>query len=433
MTNTDGTSALAIDPGRASLFSKMAKVMSLVNRVPKNGMNAFHKYKYATTDDVADIIREAMAEANLALFVEMGEPKQEAIEDDSSGKTKRMIRTTIQFFFTFACGDSGATRTSPWTGQVDDNSDKAINKCATSAEKYFLMKTFIVSAGDEPDADADKHREEVGRRAAPPPIPPKYARECLEDPDCRRQFAAFRAKLNIADDKPYLAALGKQWEREPLERYSDYPGKFSELMSNMEAIHEALNTLIPTDAEMVELELIPAPAASITAAEAAEKLGNGGNRRIPDTPKPIHPPETPITIEEARKLVASVGNSEEPPPPDYNDDYLPHVSQVPNAGGIVTTRAVEYNGKQVYVRIPNTNNVIPCGDKAAFIGWLDKSEVGFAAMNEVATWKGDTTNPKKEFTLSSDINVRWELTNNAYVLVSIDVVSEPVPMGGQVL
>lgn len=275
-TATNGSSALAIDPGRASLFSKMAKVMSLVNRVPKNGTNSFHKYKYATTDDVADIIREAMAEANLALFVEMGEPKQEAIEDDSSGKTKRMIRTTIQFFFTFACGDSGATRTSPWTGQVDDNSDKAINKCATSAEKYFLMKTFIVSAGDEPDADADKHREEAPARRVTPEQgvrldSQKFVREYLQTSEGQRQFAAFRNALNITDDRPYLAALGKQLDREPLARYSDYPGKYSELFANMNAIHDQMNN--------------PEPATNITAADVKAHLAQD-KTPIGRTPEP---------------------------------------------------------------------------------------------------------------------------------------------------
>lgn len=164
---TDGTGALAIIPNNATLFGKMAQVMKLVSRVPKNGFNTFHKYKYAMADDVADCIRDAMGESNLALFVEMGEPNQETIEGDNN---KMMIRTTIRFIFTFACGDTGATMSKTWVGQVDDNSDKAISKCATAAEKYFLMKTFIVSAGDEPDADSDKHREEAGHKVEAPKV-----------------------------------------------------------------------------------------------------------------------------------------------------------------------------------------------------------------------------------------------------------------------
>jgi hypothetical protein len=164
--DTDGTSALAI-PAEARLYGKMAKVMGIVNRVPKSGTNTFHNYRYASADDVADTIRGAMSEVNLALIVRMGEVKQETVEYQSSSKTTRTMRTTINFNFIFACGDTGAVISAPWTSQVDDNSDKAINKCATSAEKYFLMKTFIVSAGDEPDADADKHTPEVPRKVTP--------------------------------------------------------------------------------------------------------------------------------------------------------------------------------------------------------------------------------------------------------------------------
>jgi ERF superfamily protein len=151
----------------ARLYGKMAKVMSLVNRVPKAGQNTFHNYRYASADDVADTIRGAMAETNIALIVQMGEVKQERIEYQSSNKTTSIMRTTVNFNFIFACGDTGAIVISPWTSQVDDNSDKAINKCATSAEKYFLMKTFIVSAGDEPDSDGDKHTESTPRKITP--------------------------------------------------------------------------------------------------------------------------------------------------------------------------------------------------------------------------------------------------------------------------
>lgn len=291
MEPVDGTGALAIIPNNATLYGKMAQVMKLVSRVPKNGTNKFHGYKYAMADDVADCIRDAMGESNLALFAEMGEPNQEVFEyEDSNGKKKQTIRTTIRFIFTFACGDTGATMSKSWVGQVDDNSDKAISKCATAAEKYFLMKTFIVSAGDEPDADSDKHREEAGRKVAPPantngnhtPEAPKTAGECLQDPDCRKRFAVLCKELRIEDDAPYLAGLGG------IERYGEYPGTYDAMVAAMRVIHAGL---------------LHTPDPEPTTEQVRQSLGNGGNRRIGEKPpESANGNGSPLGIGDARRI-----------------------------------------------------------------------------------------------------------------------------------
>jgi hypothetical protein len=239
---TNGTGALAL-PKEASLFGKMAKVMGIINRVPKSGFNSFHKYKYATTDDVADTIREAMAEANLALFADMGEVRQELYEyETDGGKKKNTIRTTIHFQFTFACGDTGATRSSPWIGQVDDNSDKAVSKCATAAEKYFLMKTFIVSAGDEPDSDADKHMEDNPRKVTPPP---QKLLEWHEKPDVIYEM------VNRAFKNEWVTANGAVG-REQLEtliapqKWSDFPDVKEAGQAIIEAAEKRSRALVAT-------------------------------------------------------------------------------------------------------------------------------------------------------------------------------------------
>lgn len=142
-----------INKDMATLYAKMARVMGKMTRVQKDGVNDFHHYKYATADDVADMIRAAMAEVNLAFFADMV-----SSETVPHGKG---TRTTSVFLFTFACGDTGATLTKQWIAIADDTGDKGVNKSATAAEKYFLMKTFIVSTGAERDADAEDDMEVV--------------------------------------------------------------------------------------------------------------------------------------------------------------------------------------------------------------------------------------------------------------------------------
>ncbi len=135
---------------RAALFSKIAAVMGELERIPKTGFNAHFKYHYSTDGDVNDAVRRAMANHNLALLVDMRNVKQEVF-----GKS---VKFTVEFEFTLACGDTGATWSNTWIGEALDGQDKGINKAATSAEKYFLMKTFVISTGDaKDDPDSQSH------------------------------------------------------------------------------------------------------------------------------------------------------------------------------------------------------------------------------------------------------------------------------------
>lgn len=179
---------------------------------------------------------------------------------------------------------------------------------------------------------------------------------------------------------------------------------------------------------VIELEALIAPN---TWADYADRASAATAIKRADEARKAQQAAPAVAIPTTADVLAIVGNAEEPPPPEYTDDYLPvqRGNPLADAGGIITTNKVEYNGKDVCVRLPN-NRVVPCGDKTAFIEWLDKSEVGFAAMNDVPNWKADAKNPKKEYTLSSDIHVRYEMAGSAYSLVSIEVVAEPVPMGG---
>lgn len=134
---------------KASLYAKMARVMSTMSRLPKDGTNTFFNYKFVEAGAVADAVRSALAEQNVAFFAELTGLKE------SDGVL------VARFNMTFADGDTGATATHQWFGEAQSRNkngsrdDKAINKAATAAQKYFLLKTFMISTGDEPDADQD--------------------------------------------------------------------------------------------------------------------------------------------------------------------------------------------------------------------------------------------------------------------------------------
>lgn len=190
---------IEINKDMATLYAKMARVMGKMTRVQKDGENTFHNYKYATADDVADMIRAAMAEEKIAFFAEMG--------DSDTIPHGKGTRTTTTFNFTFACGDTGATITKQWISIADDTGDKGVNKSATYAEKYFLMKTFIVSTGTEPDGDADDDIEVV-----------------FADKNKRGRFLAWAKKQCQYGEKEIVAALAAVVDDYPVKLVEHWRG-----------------------------------------------------------------------------------------------------------------------------------------------------------------------------------------------------------------
>lgn len=130
-----------------SIYSKVGKVMSQVSRVPKNGYNSFHKYNYATESDLTESIRPILLEAGLAFF-------SNVLEQDREGEF-----TKVKMEFTLADIETGEVLTSIYWGEGQDKGDKGLYKAYTGATKYFLMKTFLIPTGDDPEADntTDEH------------------------------------------------------------------------------------------------------------------------------------------------------------------------------------------------------------------------------------------------------------------------------------
>lgn len=133
------------------LFSKIARIMGAIETVPKDAKNDFHKYLYTSDASVYRAVREKMAAEGVAVFASMTGVEQFE-GTTSSGKFK--WHTVAHFEFTLADGESGETYTCRWSAEADDQEDKGINKCATAALKYWLLKTFIIPTGDDPDGES---------------------------------------------------------------------------------------------------------------------------------------------------------------------------------------------------------------------------------------------------------------------------------------
>lgn len=129
------------------LHAKLAEVYLAVQRVPKTGKHP-QGWSFATEGDIADMIRAELGARGIVCSPSILEHSEVVTGSTKSGAT--ITRHTVKVSFVVTDGDRYLEST--WYGQADDMSDKGLPKAITAARKTFLLSTFLVSTGDEPDA-----------------------------------------------------------------------------------------------------------------------------------------------------------------------------------------------------------------------------------------------------------------------------------------
>lgn len=138
------------------LYQKLVEIMEEIGRVEKRGFNSFHNYAYVKEDDLVEAVRGKLSERGILLL-----PTVESV-------TREGTLTTAMMSFTFVDSATGETQIAGWAGTGDDKGDKGLYKAYTGAEKYFLMKTFLIPTGDDPEGD-----EKTDKRVEKKPVTPK--------------------------------------------------------------------------------------------------------------------------------------------------------------------------------------------------------------------------------------------------------------------
>ncbi len=154
----------------SSIIKAVTTIMGEVGSVQKAGTNDFHRYKYATAADILHKLQPLMAREGLVVF--QTEQSRDLIADGS------VLSVTYEFTLAHRDGDvwptpiirTGMSAARNTKGGFDD---KALNKCQTSAHKYFHLTLFEIPTGDYDDADAEEDRNaptvaKNGRQPAKP-------------------------------------------------------------------------------------------------------------------------------------------------------------------------------------------------------------------------------------------------------------------------
>jgi hypothetical protein len=157
--------------------------MQAVKRIAKRGRNDFHKYDYATEADIAEVIRKELAARNVMLYPAVSSYVIHELPD-KAGKARDPL-TILSMAFEFRCGDTQESISKPWLGVGQDSGDKGCYKAMTGGEKYFLLKTFLIPTGDDPEREERQERQAQARpdkatKKARPSLPPESGAVYIE-------------------------------------------------------------------------------------------------------------------------------------------------------------------------------------------------------------------------------------------------------------
>ena len=131
-----------------SLANKILKIMDEVEYLQKDNVNSFHKYKYITEAKVSKVFRRQFLKHRI-VFVSSW--KIHSVEN---------VITNITGTCAMLCAVPGEKIEVPWSGQGADKGDKGLYKAITGGIKYFIMKTFLLPTGDDPEKWSPELEEE---------------------------------------------------------------------------------------------------------------------------------------------------------------------------------------------------------------------------------------------------------------------------------
>ena len=133
------------------IAGKLIQVMAECSQIPKNGVNDFHHYKYATSADVLEKVNSALVKHKLASVVT---PEVLQASDVLNSKGNAEQRVTVRVAITLVDAESGESVLLVGLGSGQDIGDKAVMKAQTAAIKYAYLMSLAISTNDDPEADS---------------------------------------------------------------------------------------------------------------------------------------------------------------------------------------------------------------------------------------------------------------------------------------
>lgn len=132
------------------IAAKLVKVMKECGYVQKNGINEFHKYKYAACADVLEKVNAALMKHDI---ISISTPELVQIQDVATAKGNTERLATVKLEILLVDAESGETVKLTGIGSGQDSGDKSVMKAQTAAVKYAYLLSLKISTGDAPEAE----------------------------------------------------------------------------------------------------------------------------------------------------------------------------------------------------------------------------------------------------------------------------------------
>lgn len=227
--------------GFTTLYKKLSAVLAEVGYIQKDKRNDFHKYNYAS--------ETAILERLHPLFVTHGLILNINCSDYGRQGDLTLIKLTIKIID----ADSGQEDISTFYGEGQDKGDKGIYKAYTGAIKYFLMKTFMIPTGDDPEQEGAEEKQQVKQErkelkkewiGSQKKIDEKAkdAEFFKPEPETQKDTLPFNP-YKIAGDKAGQAASPKPNQEVDLPKYLDYMKRLGYSIKGIKDPAEALTII----------------------------------------------------------------------------------------------------------------------------------------------------------------------------------------------
>lgn len=146
------TAENAVNP--LGLHRKLLEIRKKVKLLVKDGMNSHQNFKYVSSSQALNTLREHMDSYGLLLIPNCVRMDTEVVQ---TGKSPRVL-TKINMIYTWMDVESKEEMACEWVAQGIDSNELGVGKAFTYAEKYFLMKFFNVPTDTD---DPDHHAKET--------------------------------------------------------------------------------------------------------------------------------------------------------------------------------------------------------------------------------------------------------------------------------
>jgi hypothetical protein len=216
---------------RIKLAQKKLAVVGALERIRKAGKNTEQKYDFVREADVNDAVSDAMVAAKLGFCIRNPKIIDKAERKVSTGAT--WILYTVAAEIGLQDAETGYTEWTEWIGQGYDPGDKGIYKALTGMVKYFLLKTFLIATGDDPENDGGNPPKTTpppaGKKLPPAGNKPPTTPPAKTTPPPAQKPATTDEPLKMPPippaAKPILEALDDYYRQQETDNFKFNPAK----------------------------------------------------------------------------------------------------------------------------------------------------------------------------------------------------------------